>query len=1198
MSEDDFWFNDGSAPGPPPKDRTWIWVLGTVLLGFGMLAAFGLFYLLQQQPGGFDFTNFAESLTNPDDSDVVPFDSPETRRRIQDAAQVYESQQPIGGGVSDNDVARIQTALQNLEQALETDDAARFRALVDVTAFRSRVRQSESLTPDARMSFASQFDGWMQHFSPSLVSRIKLVAIRRDSVTNFLMAYTWVYVDSEYSDPWVWYFHLSQGELKLVDFDTVDTALLYSDRTAREFSAAHLDSRWDNFVELYAVNFSFDDSNAAASALRDFADLSYPNSVKHWAWQLLARQALYYELDDLCLELCDRAGEVGAIPVLHWYRATVHMNREEYPQALAALERYRSQVGDCPSVCLLKAAIFDATNRSDEATAMRLGSLEMDVEQYIVPWAFWSQISPDHAPQLAKAVSRTVDPQAAACSLATSLLLYERDDLAQPIIDIALAAPASTPAQLRLEASIARFRGDRDTALQKQADALAAAGKNHPDFVAWQSEWVWSMVEANRAAEAVRLSSTPGQTFSDLVLDPDEVSLTTTALTQVIDVLSTIDATDTPDGQLVKLWHRIAPGVLYLKKHEYEHAYAVFLPLLKEVSAVASTEHSDAGTIEEHDMSWSLQSWAVQSAVQCGKTTEISEWLDDDTNPGWTLAWQAKQARQPDAIDEAVAVGVQHDPQDPLHLYYSAAAHQQLGETAAAIAALRQFLANEMPEESWEWQAAGTQLANLLVRSNDWPTLLDDLSPEMTLHTLGRLFQHPEHIEEMARLLDMQQIRSLPFENTVAHRAWLHHQRRDWAALRALYDEWKSQPMVAEFGEAEYYWGISVYHEQFLDGLLQSGDIAEAQNYTEQLAPEVIQPDWQAKIAFATGDDEQLSDILLTDDLTYGSDIRRQLFAKAIDDQHNTDALKLAEQFPPRFYAVCADSNIDTAELLIVLLNEAATIDESQLTTAMQDVFPVAQVQALTDDLHTLETQFSKIRNDNEMPSPSARQLFRVTSDTASALISIVPSRLDSPHWIESSASELVIPDRVCRTAYDAHQAVLVCQFEHATDTPDGTTSAATRNTMAVALVKHLAEDAVAISIDQNLHVVNPQLVQSLSSSWGPLTENGTDIFHAAVSTSEYSSARQFELRRHLRTRSPSDATESVAVYLQWNSLLGIRMLPCRVTAWTPKSTASELTIRLPRTALIPERLWGTTVIGYLTDVIDWVPVSAESPEL
>jgi hypothetical protein len=208
-------------------------------------------------PPGKEFGEWLAESASTDNSQVIEFRKSAAAERRKSAKAAYAENRIAADDVSLEEVGDIESFLQELTTIIQAGENTAFEAKTSILEFKDRVRKAPSLNVTARSEFRSQFDDWFTMYSPytASVARIQLVSVKHGPADHTLIAYTWVF-NSEYPDRVAWYLRSKEKEMRIVDFELLDTSALESDDTARQFSAAFIGPAWDNYLAVHENSIS------------------------------------------------------------------------------------------------------------------------------------------------------------------------------------------------------------------------------------------------------------------------------------------------------------------------------------------------------------------------------------------------------------------------------------------------------------------------------------------------------------------------------------------------------------------------------------------------------------------------------------------------------------------------------------------------------------------------------------------------------------------------------------------------------------------------------------------------------------------------------------------------------------------------------------------------------------------------------
>ena len=1185
---DQNWYTQDLSPGPPKRTSyVWVWLLGGCVVFLGLIAAVVMF-VASLVPPGKGFGEWLAESASTDDSQIIEFRKSAAAERLASAKAAYAENLIASDSVSQEEIAAIETFLQELTTVIQGGDDKAFEAKASILEFKDRVRKAPSLNLTARREFRSQFDEWFRMYCPypTLVSRMQLVAVKRDPADHTLIAYTWVF-NSAYPERVAWYLRSDGPVMRIVDYEILDLLALESDETAREFSAAFTGVVWDNYLAVHERSTSDATSieevaQAKAEVLR-LSRLRFPRSIEHWAWFRLAQIAKNLGDNDLCLQMLAKAEQLVSLPCVYWQRALIFNELKDFVKAEANLRQYTDLIGPGPECFLLEAEIATARKQHEKANVAWVRLLAMDPGSQTLPWDFHSHMSSASGILLAKSIEARPDGAIAAQKIANLFVSRERIDLAEPLLPIAESGSEPTPELFALRAEISQLNGDSDGCIKNLELAWKATSPENPKRSTWLYEWASELQATHNGAEAIAGSPDPGHTFYDLAMDEDGyLMLTSKQLQELSSALQNASADNESAAKWLKVWQRLAPVTVMMQSNDCQAAWESLSELLaKEASA---GDRQVAELMTELDLTWTVQDWMTTAAIQTNHATEVWDLMPEEDRLS-NLLWKIDDAESADSLTGIIDKLQQENPADRDVIYCEALVADLKKDIPTAIRKYHEFMQQPDFEESPFQYRVKNSIVEIAMNQADWKSTIAVLPTDMLLNTFASRLVVKDRLDEAQTVLEMAQQRGATLAETVGTEAKILHSRRDWSALCSLCDQWLAERKPEDEANALNRYGATDMIGSFIDGWIATHQIDRAEQLVSlQPDNQYYTADWKLRIAVARND-QMAAEAVFSDTET------NSVSAPSIAELGETANAVWAEEWrefrrrhPINLYNVSGRSSAESNA--VVLQSTATPMTAERLQAALRPIQDNVSIEELTNLLTQTEQQMiASLTASNSRSEDAAeftaggRQLFRIRLDGSTFLLFCGTDQYHKPAGSaaeddDSSLQDDQLLSERLKLAIHDHKAWICLHAEASTTTRD------------TADVKLPFARIVAALLDDNTTVVNigvesaPMSVALQTS----LASGATDGLPAAETytipgeeplmsaMSEASGARLRALRKRLSEFQDSAERPKIRLLLSMPGMWQRDQLAieCSLIKWGPLAYPTAFIVDLGDSPFVP----------------------------
>ena len=1202
---DQNWYAQDFAPKPPkPKSYVWVWVLGICVTFFGLMAAVVLLIWVKL-PAGNDLGDWLAKAASTDNSQVVEFRMSQASQRLQAANAAYTERQTAIADVPAEELEAVESFLLELTTILQSGDDSAFENKISLPEFKDRVRKAPSISFAARREFRSQFDEWYETYSPYSVgiSRIQLASVKRDPSDNTLIVYTWVF-HSIYPDRVAWYLRNNGQQLRIVDYEILDTSMLESDEQARQFSAAFTGIYWDNYLEVH--EFSDTDTTTPEEVadkkaeLQRISKLTFPKSVAHTAYYRLALIAWNMDENDLCLEMLARAEELAILPAIYWQRATVFQELKDYVKAEASLKQYTDLIGPGPECFMLEAELATVQKQYAKANKAWLNVMAIDPETSSLPWTFHQNMPSAFGARIAAAIQDRSDNAVAAQKLATMLIARDRFDLAEPLLPIAESGGEPTAELYGLRAKVAELNGNDDEYLKNIELAWTSVNADHPSRSGWIYEWSSKLMSMNRATEAIQRSPDPGGTYYDYVIDEDgQPTLSAKRLQELSDAMQTATADGDEAVSRLELWRRLAPIVVFVKQHQHAQVWESLSELLA-TDAVEGDKHLVELLTESEEL-WIVHTWLVSAAIQADHVAEVWDILPEEGRLS-SLLWDIEEQKSAHAVNVILELLRSEDPDSVEVIYCDALSAKLKDEIPAAIAKYHEFMKHPDSDESDFVYSARNSLVEFALIASDWKPVVAGLPNETLLKNFASKLVQQRRIDDAMAVVEMAKQQGATLSDTVGTEAEIYHAEKDWPVLCALCDQWLAErdPENDSLQSGYYSFGDPVSH--CVDAWLATGQPDRAKLFlAENPSPYALATN-RLKIA-VTENDQAAAEAAYAEAETKNESAPRIMqlgeFGKAIWSEAWRD---FRRRHPVSSYSI-VDSSVPVSKA-VLLQSDVTGMSVEQLQTFLKSLQVDVKIDDLTETLKESEQRFAtRLTNTNrgvkETPVVSAglRQIFRIHLKEATCLVICGSDSYDKPAGIvsdrheESTTEDLQLSEPL-RQAIDEHKSWISLILEG--NIPDANNDDL-QSLFAQVVAALINEKTTVINLDSQSLLITAEVRTELTAGKTkelPGAESfsitGSDPLSTAFGND--SDARLRKLRARLDEISEGEEMPNIILTIVAPSLWGRDQLlmECSLQNWQPRGYPSTFTVDLGDSPFVPAAFRREFVETNSWSIKDW----------
>lgn len=1203
---DQNWYTQDISPRPTKRTSyVWVWLLGGCFGFFGLIAA-AVTFVVSQIPPGKEFGEWLAESASTDDSQIIEFRRSTAAERLKSAKAAYAENCLPAEDVSPEEIAAIESFLLELTSVIQTGDNTAFEAKTSSLEFKDRVRKAPSLNLTARREFRSQFDHWFTMYCPytASVSRIQLVSVKRDPADHTLIAYTWVF-NSEYPDRVAWYLRSNGQEIRIVDFEILDTSALESDDAARQFSAAFIGPAWENYLAVHEdllsdVTSDEEIAKAKAEVLR-LSGLRFPKSIEHAACYRLAQLAMSLDDKDLGLQMLARTEELAPLPGVYWLRAIIFRDLKDYAKAESNLRQYTDLIGPGPESFMLEAEIATAQKQHEKANVAWVRLLAIDPGSQTLPWDFHSHMPAASGDLLAKSIGSRPDSAIAAQKIANLFVSRERIDLAEPLLPIAESGTEPTPELFALRADISQFNGDRDGYVNNLELAWKAAAPENPTRSTWLYNWASELLTADQGADAIALSPDPGRTFYDLALDEDGyLILTSKQLTELSAALQNSSADGESAGKWLKVWQRLAPVTVMMQRRDYQTAWESLSTLMaKEASA---DDKLVTELLKELELEWTVQDWLTTAAVRTNHAAEVWDLMPEEDRLS-NLLWRIDEAEVADSVAGIVGKLRTENPANPDIIFCEALAADLKKDVPTAIRKYHEFMQQPNFAESPFQYRVKNSLVEIAMNQSDWKSTIADLTADALLGTLASRLVEEHRLDDAQSVVEMAQQKGATLADTVHTEAKILQARKDWPALCSLGERWLAERKPEDDTAAAGIYGSLNANEAFVDAWLETHQLDRAEQFVKLLPDKpYYAARWKLKIAAARNDQTAAEAVFTDAEADSGAGPGIAGLGKAADAIWTEKWRDFRRRHPISLYNVSRSSSGNSDA--VVLQSTATPMTSETLQAALRTVHDNITVEDLTSLLTQTEQQMiaslpasNKHSQDTAEFTTGTRRLFRARMDGSTFLLFVGSDQYHKPDGSAVDGGDTSLQgdetlSEPLKRAIDQHQAWICLHTEASTITTD---PSELKSLFARIVAALLNDKTTVVSIDSKTAPMSAALHTLLASGIiAPLpvavsyTIPCADPLMTAMTSS--SSARLRTLRKRLSEFQDGAEPPKIMLLMSMPGMWQRDQLAieCTLVKWGPPAYPTTFTIDLGDSPLVPPTFRGEFAESGTWSIVDW----------
>ncbi len=905
----------------------------------------------------------------------------ERQRRARDAFAFKGAFRDISPEEQESVKAFVPRVLDAFHGAPETE----FQKLVDVPEFRRRVRSSRSLTVDAIVGFENEFDKWLIVFPPfrSDVTRMELANIQREASDGTLRVYLWVY-RSLYPERCVLHLTAQDGAFRIVDFEHLEDSILLSDGTARKFSAAFEDVRWENFEKSIAVRkkilLADEDIEQRKQMLRDISTLDLPPTVAELELQRIAAIALDLDDDELFLHLADRLEQGNPAPAIKWYRAMQAIKVKDYPRAIQMIDDFTRQLGEGLDTLRVRADIAEAMEDTEAANNCWLQILAADPQTY-VSWNFFESAKSDDVTRLAALIPEYGDVEKRAATIALQFVQRDRLDLVRILLPLAEAAGKPTAALMELRAAMHEMEGDPIAQKNELHEAWTSLPTDDPERTRIFNLYAIALQEQDLGDEAIRLSDDPGSTFHMLSMDGYGVlNVPLSELKQYVATLETATAESEEANANLAFWKRLAPLTLAHEEHQYDRAWKLATEILTPDTGSDSSRMLEM--LEEKELRWLVDEYLTTAAVRLGYIEEAWNLHGPDFRLQSFLGKLVSTEASADKFRLLAALVKQDTEADPRDLQFCEAralwAEKNVDGCRKLVCAILQVPGEESSSTVF---LASSLLTQILLAEKDLRPLLPEVPPGVIQQLINALI-YRERLEDAQMVFDYAAGLINAPADLETIRLQLLAERKEWHAISVEGVKWLEQQAPVE---NEQLWSETSRVDYFLRAFLEISDFANARALTERMLDHWKLKNWKFQLAVACND-QQLAELLINESEFWTAD-PGPMMSRYCSDEWREFRLR-----HPRSLSDVLDSRT-YAPWSLLLSSEPLQISADSLTTTLKPLLPDAQVRDVSEALKYAELEaITSLKPGTGAdlktnPVPSGRQCFQITTGELMLLV-------------------------------------------------------------------------------------------------------------------------------------------------------------------------------------------------------------------
>ena len=304
--------------------------------------------------------------------------------------------------------------------------------------------------------------------------------LRSDDVVVSLTLH-WIRAGSSSVSHMRWWMHKSGGLWRVYDFDDVDTGVRYLVTIADAFHAGELSSSvMDVMGKFPAIRKSIEarDFYKAREQLKAIEAVSLPPRLDGIRWLLKGVVALRLMEYKDALKACEAAQSFNSdMPVLDEIRTQAYVGLKEYDKALAAAERFETQMGHEAVISLYKGLALQGKKRLEEAAAAFRAALEDNPDLIDPMWGLCQVLPAGKKAELSEYMRQTPHPKQMFAELAAKAVRVDDAETLEALLDgYRKAGAKGDPLADYYAAEIKKIRGDDAGAATLLQPLLAGVG--------------------------------------------------------------------------------------------------------------------------------------------------------------------------------------------------------------------------------------------------------------------------------------------------------------------------------------------------------------------------------------------------------------------------------------------------------------------------------------------------------------------------------------------------------------------------------------------------------------------------------------------------------------------------------------------------------------------------------------------------
>ncbi|MBL8816058.1 MAG: hypothetical protein JNL58_08505 [Planctomyces sp.] len=1206
------WYAPNTHLSRPKKKPIWPWILLAVFL-LMIVAGGTVALLISRRLGDQSLAEFLESGELFDDSRVKSQFDEREKARLRASVAGFQQTATSGPAISDDDRTRVMETLKKLESAMMYNNSEEYNKLFDRTGFSRRVLDSGYLSRRAREEMASQFTSWLEMYPGFDCSELRLVRLDRSPDDNTIHAYTWVYGQDYYPYRVVWHFDVSPAGAFLVDYEAVERAFLYSEETAREFSSAFTEGRWDNYRSLYESDAEDLDTATLRAKLtedagrieRKFPKAMHESTLVHLATQ--AQQAREYEIS---IRIADQLKAKIPLPICDWLRAYACYQLNRNDEALSALGQFVDAVGEGPDTYVLRAQIFQNLEQRTRAAENYAQALRLHPNSFHLPADFRSVFQLDDVPLLIEIAKSSEQPASTVTALALKFI-DDRIEISEKLAEVVFEGTEKTADRYLLEGKIAASKGDFDGAsnLIKQGWQLIVdqikegqpSDELQQKMYSLQYEWEQTMSSAGKRTEIITESLNPVGSFISQTIDESELMITVGELKVFVEALNSVAPQNEADRSKITLWQSVANGLLLLETGHPEEAWEVLNP----VCASIADPRTNIGAVLDEDVGqWVVTQWCGEAGVRSGKTKDAFQLLtkSEESDPFPMLAATAIEFGLGHELNAVIRLQEEQDSTHQMLAYYRIYSDLLANRYSEARAQLfRQII--EDPDRTGMYSLV---FSEYFAGPEDRDAAFSELPPETAYKLFVDSITEPasvgdaESLVDLAKSIGLSKAATLPLETQICE--W----KRDNVRLRELYSEWIQLPPEASVDpdalQNSWMPENQAHLERFHRMFIETGDLEEARRLVanleargngEPLPPySMLSRLKHVNELFQQGAEEVLKQV--QNDPSGGETISQRLYNFPNNPLTKVPEWDAIRNFSPPYlgtYSTPEINGMGTTEL-VVLQSSSEPFSRDFINQRLVGVDAELEVTDLTDLRNQLLNEARQSSDENQADRVEIRLVRIRTSAGSFKLLQMAAlPKLVSETMIGNSGEAIGIaaslPDDL-KTALISSKSLFRIQIEQLA-----------HRASLVAIQQQLLKIANAMTVDDSSILWNEDKVslfsrnnrERLSNGLFPAPKDNLAFQYFSIdeldSWADWNQSRDVNrLRRYLSSHNPDEFANGIPVWI----LIYGREYPvsCRLVSWELQSNSSQLVIETDGSEILPESEQNSRFRSSIWNVSRW----------